>query len=79
MVKEFLKSLREGMKQFADMVADSVNLLLLLAVYFVGIGLVSIVAKLSGKHFLDIGRQSRQSYWQKIEKRPERNSFYRMF
>lgn len=79
MVKDFATGAREGARAFADLVADSINLLLLFLVYFVGVGLVSIVAKLTGKHFLDFGKGGRETYWTRIIKQPQKDDFYRMF
>ncbi|OGG47212.1 hypothetical protein A2671_00170 [Candidatus Kaiserbacteria bacterium RIFCSPHIGHO2_01_FULL_49_13] len=79
MVKDFIGGLRHGARAFGDLISDSVNLVLLIAVYFVGIGLVSVIARLAGKRFLDLGRGKRESYWNPVAKQPQQDDFYRMF
>jgi hypothetical protein len=62
--KQFFNGLKEGMKNFRYNLATLINSILLLIVYFIGVGVTSIVAKLFGKHFLEtkISRE-KESYW----------------
>jgi len=62
--KEFLEGFVQGFKKFGLKFSNFVNYILLSIVYFFGIGLTSIVAKLLGKNFLDLKPKSRgESYW----------------
>ena len=52
-LKQFFNGFKKGMKCFSDNISTVINFLLLSIVYFIGIGLTSITAKIFGKHFLD--------------------------
>lgn len=81
MLKMFGKYFKEGMLYFGERTSALVNTLLLAIVYTVGVGPMSLLAKLSRKKFLDLTFDTNcQSYWQKVEKRPETlNRYYRQF
>jgi len=70
---EFFKEFKEGQKSFGDSIAALVNAILLSLVYFIGVGGTSIIAKIFGKHFLDmkINTQS-QTYWRDLNLDKER-------
>ena len=79
-VKQFVKGFKEGFKNFSGIITNIVNFFLLAIVYFLGIGPVSIISKIRRKHFIELGRKRKDSYWiqrktaeQKIE------DYYRMF
>lgn len=47
-------------------IRDAVNFIILSVVYFLGIGLTSLFAKMIRKHFLELKKGSKsQSYWKK--------------
>jgi len=78
----FFKGFYEGFKSFGQSVSTVVNFILLLIVYFVGIGITSIVAKISGKHFLVMKSYDKKSKttWSKIKiKKESLKNFKRMF
>ena len=52
-LKQVFNGFKKGMKCFSDNISTVINFLLLSIVYFIGIGLTSITAKIFGKHFLD--------------------------
>ena len=52
-LKQVFNGFKKGMKCFSDNISTVINFLLLSIVYFIGIGLTSITAKLFSKHFLD--------------------------
>lgn len=72
-----LKSILEGI---AKLMSDIVNFLLLSAVYFAGIGSVSIIMRLFGRHFLELKMQNKKSNWHeyKVTKQPL-EKYYRTF
>ena len=47
----FVKGFKLGFKNFGHNVTKIVNFILLVPVYFIGVGLTSIIAKLSKKKF----------------------------
>ena len=83
LANQFLQGFKNGFSEFARLVADGVNLILLFLVYFLGVGATSLAAKVFGKHFLDLkpGRKVQTSYWQDIhqEQFTDKDNFYRMF
>jgi len=81
MIKEFIGGFKEGQKLFGKTIAVIVNTILLSIIYFIGIGLTSIVAKLFGKHFLELEKkESLSSYWSELNlgKKPIKE-YYRQF
>lgn len=64
-IKDFFKGFRKGFKSFALKVTDVVNFILAFIVYFIGIGITSIIAKIFRKHFLDLKFKDREIYWVK--------------
>lgn len=49
-------------------VRDMVNFIILSAVYFLGIGLTSVFAKIKKKHFLELKKDNQSdSYWKKLD------------
>lgn len=72
-----IKSFLEPIGKF---VSNIVNFILLAFVYVFGIGLVSVVAKICGKHFLELKKHGKKSNWQehKVTKEPL-EKYYRTF
>lgn len=77
----FLQSFKAGMLFFGERTSTLVNTLLLGIVYIVGVGPMSLLAKLSGKKFLDLTLDTaRSSYWEKTGQQPDvLNRYYRQF
>jgi hypothetical protein len=64
---EFFAGFKTGMKEFGTNIGVIVNSILLLFVYLIGVGLTSLVAKLSGKRFLELKPGRKKSYWTKLD------------
>jgi uncharacterized protein YqhQ len=80
MAWRFLNGFYEGMKQFGANIANAVNFVLLFFVYIFGIGITAVIAKIFGKHFLQLKKTGRYSYWDKIDtKEMKKGDFYRQF
>lgn len=75
----FFKGFFKGFRQFGHNFTWVTNFILLLIVYVVGIGPVSLVAKLLGKHFLYMGGSKKSTWEKKTEKEPSKESTYRTF
>lgn len=75
----FVKGFKTGFRNFGHNVTNVVNFILLLLVYFIGVGSTSLIAKLSKKRFLDLNKKGK-TYWKerKLEKQPLEN-YYRQF
>lgn len=78
---KFFSGFKEGQKQFGETIAIIINSILLSLVYFIGIGLTSIISKILRKNFLDMGiNKTGSTYWQKLNlsKKPK-EEYYRQF
>ena len=78
MVK-FFSDLYKGFKEFGQDIASVVNFFLLLIVYILGIGPVSIISKIFGKHFIDLRFKEKKSTWVKREQIESSDEYYRQF
>jgi hypothetical protein len=78
-MRQFFKGLKKGTSNFGHNIAIIINSILLTLVYFMGVGLTSIFAKLVKKRFLDT-KHSERSYWSdlNLKKRPT-EEYYRQF
>jgi len=65
-MKKFLEEFALGFREFGHLVSALVNAVLLSAVYLLGIGPTFIVAKLTGKSFLDVSYRN-ESYWERLD------------
>ncbi len=78
----FLMGCKEGMHLFGQNLALIVNTILLSAVYLIGVGPTSLIARLVGKRFLEtkLRKGKNDSYWQdlSLKKRPM-EEYYRQF
>ena len=79
-VKIFFKGMKQGFRDFSHTLTNIINFLMLLIVYVLGIGLVAVISKLSGKHYLDLGKTGSKSNWHehKVTKQPL-EKYYRTF
>lgn len=80
-MKVYLKGFKKGFLEFGKNISTITNTLILLIVYIFGVGLTSVIAKLSGKKFLDLKLNSRQtSYWTELNLKNEpKEQYYRQF
>jgi len=79
MVKEFFEGFKEGTKLFGENISVIINFILLSLVYFVGVGLTSVFAKIAGKEFLESNKKT-NTYWEELNltKKPV-GEYYRQF
>lgn len=77
----FLKGFREGFKELNLIIAGLINFILLALVYFLGVGLTFIAAKLFRRHFLALKRpKAAASYWLDFNLTKEsKENYYRQF
>jgi len=78
-IKQSFDEFMEGSKMFGELISAIVNLLLLTFVYFIGVGLTSIFARVFGKKFID-ENVTQNSYWEELNltTRPL-GEYYRQF
>jgi hypothetical protein len=81
LVKDFFKGFFKGMKNFGTNISMIVNSILLSVVYFVGVGLTAIFAKLFRKKFLDLKLNKQvKTYWKDLNlKKKKIDDYYRTF
>ena len=60
-LKQFFRGFKRGLRNFGYNIALIINSILLSLVYLVGVGLTSIIAKIFGKHFLDMKLSKKKS------------------
>lgn len=80
MLKKLWVAIKSVLEPIAKAISNVVNFVLLLLVYFIGVGIVSISAKILGKHFLELKKTNKKSNWHehRVEKQPL-ESYYRTF
>ena len=61
-LKLFFKEFYEGFKAFSLVISTIINFVLLMIVYFIGVGLTSIIGKSFKKEFLGI-KGGKRTYW----------------
>ena len=76
-IKRFFRGFKEGFQVFGHVVAGTVNFVLLLVIYVFGIGVTSVIAKATGKRFMDTKNTVKETYYisRKIEKEKLENYF----
>jgi len=80
MIKKIWNFINSVLEPISKLISGIVNFILLSIVYFIGVGLVSISAKIFRKHFLELKRQNKSSNWHehKVTKQPL-EKYYRTF
>ena len=80
-LRQFFKGLKKGIHNFGQCIAIIINSVLLSIVYLLGVGLTSIFAKLSNKHFLDVmPSKKKDSYWSDLNlKKKSIGEYYKQF
>ncbi|MEM3122336.1 MAG: hypothetical protein QXH60_02760, partial [Candidatus Pacearchaeota archaeon] len=64
---------------FGELISAIINFLLLSIVYFIGVGLTSIFARVFGKKFID-DNATKESYWEELNLTTQSfKEYYRQF
>ncbi len=71
----FLKSIKEGMIFFADLISNFINNILLAFAYFTVLALTAILAKIFKKSFLSMKIDN----WDNVNQKKEINDYFRQF
>jgi hypothetical protein len=79
--KKFFEGFKEGCDLFAGNIRVIINTILISIVYIFGIGITSILAKIAGRHFLDMKLSTkRETYWSELGlKRKPVDEYYKQF
>jgi hypothetical protein len=75
----FIASFKKGMQGFGQTITTLVNSILLSAVYLVGVGITSIIAKVFRKKFFELKLKKQESYWVTIKQKENKENYYRQF
>jgi len=80
MIKKVWAAIKSVLEPISKVMSSIVSFISLSIVYFLGIGIISIIMKIFGKHFLELKKQNRKSNWRdhKLTKQPL-ESYYRTF
>ncbi|MBI5065230.1 hypothetical protein HZA97_03240 [Candidatus Woesearchaeota archaeon] len=79
-LKEFFHPITSKFEWFGKQVQKVVNCILLLIVYFVGVAMTAIPAKLTGNKFLNLKPENKKSHWIEQESKTQsKEDYYRMF
>ncbi len=74
-----LTKVSQGFKRFGEFIASIVNNSLLVIVYLIGVGLTSILAKIFGKHFLEMDKKGHTYWTMRDAESKDINDYYRQF
>lgn len=78
-IKLLFDEFMEGSKMFGELISSIINLLLLSIVYFIGVGLTSIFARVLGKKFIN-DKTTKESYWEELNLTTQPfKEYYRQF
>lgn len=80
-IRDFFEGFKKGFKAFGYNINLIVNTILLSIVYFIGVGITSIIAKLIKKKFLqtNLSKES-ETYWSQISSENKGiEEYYRQF
>ena len=83
----FVQGFKNGMDQFGKSISSFINTILLTIVYVFGVGITSLVAKITKKKFLNIEqtqqkskKSKKETYWQDLNlTKQDLENYYRQF
>ena len=80
-LKSFFIGFLVGFKGFGDSITKTVNTLLLSATYIVGVGLVSLIAKIGKRKLLDLKTEKKKEtyYYELTLSKKQKKEYYRQF
>lgn len=80
-LKDFINGFKEGIKNFGENITIIINSFLLSIVYFIGVGITSLFARLVKKRFLDTKiLKETKTYWSNLNlKKKSLKEYYRQF
>ena len=81
MIKKILDGIKKGFKNYGENITVIVNSLLLSIVYFIGVGITSLFARILKKRFLDTKiSEKEKTYWKDLNlKKKSLKEYYRQF
>ncbi len=81
MIKKFFNEIKKGQKNFGEDIQSIINFIILTFIYFIGVGITSIFAKILNKHFLKLKiSKDAKTYWQDYGKGDKKmEEHYRQF
>lgn len=75
------KGIKEGIEEFGKSISLIINTLLLTIVYFLGIGLTSVFARIFNKKFMDLKiDKNTRTYWEDLNlTKKEKGEYFKQF
>lgn len=76
----FLDGFRHGFKSFGMIVTNIVNTVLLLLIYFVGVGFAALITRITSQKLMSVEKKKTNSYY-KVNKTEKQNieDFYKQY
>jgi len=80
-LKKIFSPIKKALMFFSqNIIIPIINCILSALVYFIGIALTSIIAKILRKHFLELKTKDQSTYWKDVNiDKEEKNNYYRQF
>jgi len=75
----FVRGFLSGFRNFGHNVTNVINFILLVPVYFIGVGITAILAKASGKKFLELDIKGKTYWKEKKQGKEPIKKYYRQF
>ncbi|MBI5393526.1 hypothetical protein HZA96_06680 [Candidatus Woesearchaeota archaeon] len=81
MFRRIWQAIKKGFLAFSHFMQKVVNTILLTIVYFVGVGLTSLISKLFGKHYMELklDKDAKSYYKECMSTKKVKEEFYRMY
>jgi len=79
-IKLFLEGFGHGFKSFGAIIANIVNTILLVLIYFIGVGIAALIVKLTRQELMSVEKKKISSYYK--SNKPEKQSiedFYKQY
>jgi len=79
--KNFFSGFKKGQNEFGSIISSIINAILLSLVYFIGVGINSVFAKISNKDFLSLKKEkAADTYWEDLNlTKKTLEEYYRQF
>ncbi len=78
-ISDFLSGFKKGFREFGMQISEIINKILLSMVYITGVGPISLIYRLSGRHFLRLGKKDESYYVQRKTGEATKDDFLRQF
>lgn len=75
-----IKSFLDGSKSFGTIITNIINTVLLLIIYFVGIGLAALIVRITKQELMNISNKRKHSYYKnELTEKGNLEEYYKQF